>query len=849
MPTAINPKSEIFTRGDHPTVGYTKSMLSIPIPLTNSSFDFTLPLPGLPRWGRVMLVVVLAAALAVLLVRLYRFEMRLVSRRMARTLLGLRLAVVAAIFLTLCLEPTLKTTSYREVPSRVLVAVDRSDSMRVTDPHRPDTEKREISRALRLPGNWVTAHDDATRLKLVEQILHHGGVDLLGELQKKHALELFSFDQTLGALSAEPEKLKAALDADRKLDPATASGSMTFTDLKLPFARASESAADTLTSKLVGVVVFTDGRHNWGDSPMARAQEVAAHKVPVYPVVMAPPNSPPDVAVIAAQAQTATVFKGSTVPVEVAVRVTAWPAGEVKVTMTVPPDEKGNQRPPVEEVIQHNGQDQTYQLALRAKLDAPGPQSMTITAESNAQPDKFPTNNSRTARVNVVKDRARVMLVDGEARWEFHYLHTCLGRDENMDVRSVVFNQPRITKADDETLKKYGIPALKLPDPDVVVGYDCIVLGDVEPPMLTRADRERLEKYVAEDGGTLVIVAGKRAMPGVYREDTEPLRKLLPIKNPAVVNSQDGFRLSLAPDGQRSWFLQLGDTSSLTRLIWENLPPHYWAVTGDAKDGAEVLAEVGGKPVIARQNYGFGRVLYVGIDSTWRWRYKVGDKYHHKFWGQVAQWAASDRLLPAQNAAGTIRFGTREPAFRTGQDVEVIARGTEAVRKLGANSIKGARLIKLPAKEGEVERTLTLTPLSQPESRPRDLSGKFRELVPGKYAVELEIPEWADQLTGPVGADGRATTLRSTFEVLPPDNEELVELSADMPLLDEIAKSTGGKVYTPDEVAELIEKLSAQVAKVEMNTEYPARKSWLTLVIVLALLSLEWGLRKWAGLP
>jgi hypothetical protein len=571
--------------------------------------------------------------------------------------------------------------------------------------------------------------------------------------------------------------------------------------------------------------------------------------VPVYPVVMAPPTQPPDVAVVAAQAQTATVFKGSSVPVEVAVRVTGWPAGPVKVTMPVPPDEKNNPRPPVTETIQHTGEDQTYQLALRAKLDAPGPQSLTVTAESDTQPDKFPTNNTRTVRVNVVKDRARVMLIDGEARWEFHYLHTCLGRDENMDVRSVVFRQPRITNATDEALKKFGIPAQKLPDPDAISGYDCVVLGDAEPNSFSRADRDRLEKYVAEDGGTLVIVAGKRAMPGQYLQDTDPLRKLLPIKNPGILSVPDGFKLSLSPDGQRSWFLQLGDSTTISRFIWENLPPHYWAVTGEAKDGAEVLADVGGKPVIARQNYGFGRVLYVGIDSTWRWRYKVGDRYHHKFWGQVAQWAASDRLLPAQNASGTIRFGTREPTFRTGQDVEVIVRGIDPLKKLGPNSLKGARLIKLPAKDGEAEKVVSLTPLAQPEGRPWDLSGKLRELVPGKYGVELEIPEWADQLIGPVGADGRATKLRSTFEVLPPDNEEVVELSADMPLLEELAAGNNRTVYRPDQVKELIDQLKAKGATVDSRSEFPARKSWFTLFVVLALLGAEWGLRKWVGLP
>ena len=45
-----------------------------------------------------------------------------------------------------------------------------------------------------------------------------------------------------------------------------------------------------------------------------------------------------------------------------------------------------------------------------------------------------------------------------------------------------------------------------------------------------------------------------------------------------------------------------------------------------------------------------GKVLFVGLDSTWRWRYKAGDTYHHRFWGQlVTDWAhvPMPKLAPA----------------------------------------------------------------------------------------------------------------------------------------------------------------------------------------------------------
>jgi hypothetical protein len=272
------------------------------------------------------------------------------------------------------------------------------------------------------------------------------------------------------------------------------------------------------------------------------------------------------------------------------------------------------------------------------------------------------------------------------------------------------------------------------------------------------------------------------------------------------------------------------------------------------KDGAEVLATIpGGNPktdaIVVRQNYGFGRVLYVGIDSTWRWRFKEGDYHHHRFWGQVAQWAASDRLLPTSNADGTIRFGTREPAYASGQDVEVVVRAAESLKKLGPGSLKGARIVRLPEKPGAAEVPAGLIPLASPEGRPRDLAGAVKDLVPGKYVVELEIPDWADKLQGPPGPDGRFAPLRSRFEVLPPENEELVDLGANLPLMEEMAEATGGRVYSIDEVDSLVEALSQQTAVRETRVDRPLRMSWWVLGAFLLMLSLEWALRKWAGLP
>lgn len=875
--------------------------------LSHVSLDLRPPAGPWPTSFRYVVAIGVVAVALLVLVALYRRELRHVAPRTARLLFVLRAAAVGVVLLTLLFDPVVTRVTREEAPGRVLVAVDRSDSMRVSDPHRPLAEKLRLLRALRLAGDLydkdeltrvadeaervgdvpsppggrerlaeaVKRLDDLTRLAVAVRALGPAGADLLAELKAKHAVEVEGFDQVAEPLPADVAALADALRAGGGLPANGTPPEPSFSDLKLPLASASQSAgAVTGGPGLLGVVVLTDGRHNWGESPLPLAGRLGRQGVPVYPVLVAPTKPPPDVAVVTARPQAATVFKGSVVPVGVEVRVTGLPPGPVTVSMAVPPDGAGPPRERVTETVPHTGTDAVYRLALKAKLNAPGPQSLTVTATGHdPAADRFPGNNARAARVNVVKDRARVMLIDGEARWEFHYLHTALGRDETMDVRSVVFRQPRITAATDEQVRPLGFPAREMPAaPDALAGYDCVVVGDVEPGQFPPAERDRIEKYVADAGGTLVIVAGKRAMPLGY-PDGDPFRKLLPVRDPAALDAPAGFRLALSPAADRSWFLSMADTAGGSRAAWSRFPPHYWAVVGAAKDGAEVLAEVPagvpGRPprgaaVIARQNYGFGRVLYVGIDSTWRWRYRVGDRFHHRFWGQVAQWAASDRLLPTANAAGTIRFGTREPAYRPGQDVELVVRATEAVRTLTPNALKWVRLIRLqddppgggaggntnglPPKR-EKEPVPTLVPLEASEARPRELTATLHDLSPGQYAVELDVPEWADRLQGPPGPDGRAEALRAQFEVLPPDAEELVELSGSRGLLEQIAAASGGKVYTPDTMHELVSVLKDRTAVREEVVSRPARRSWWTLGLFVALLAAEWGVRKWVGLP
>ena len=68
-------------------------------------------------------------------------------------------------------------------------------------------------------------------------------------------------------------------------------------------------------------------------------------------------------------------------------------------------------------------------------------------------------------------------------------------------------------------------------------------------------------------------------------------------------------------------------------------------------------------------------------------------------------------------------------------------------------------------------------------------------------------------------------------------------------LLEDLAAQSGGKVFTPENAAELAELLTNQsVAHIERH-EQKLYQWWAMLAVLVALLTLEWVGRKVAGLP
>jgi hypothetical protein len=786
-----------------------------------------------PRWGdlgvygQIGLLALLLLVPLGLILWLSRFELRLIPRLHATGLLTLRLSILVMLWAVVGLQPHLVDVRVEETPSKVRVAVDLSSSLDVTDAEQPFSRKETIRR-----------------------LLAPDGLNLLQRLGERHQVEIVGFHQQ--AFELQPGQLLEKLAIDKS------SQEIFATDFNLPLAKIAAGK----DAKLTGIVLFSDGQHNVGTPPVARADELSKLGVPIYPVVIGPREPPSDLAILDVQAPTK-VFKNAEVSIEIRGKITNMPAQEITVEMQI---EGKPVQPEHRRVIEHAGRDNVFSVSFQTKMETIGAHAVQIKALSKEQKEITLANNVVTRIIGVTEDKARVLLIDGEARWEYHYLANALLRDPTVALERVVFTQPRIGALKDDQFDQAGLPKTKLPQPstdrtehDPLLDYDCILLGDVDPEQLPLADRKRLERYVAERGGALIFVAGKRFLPLEYvkadKAGDDPLVKMLPLTEPFALAKETGFTLRVAPEGRARPFLQLEPETP--NAPWPELPKHYWAIVGKRKPAASVLLApaLSGNPdsekdagVLLQQNYGFGRVLFSGLDSTWRWRFRVGDAYHHRFWGQLVRWSAADRLLPAGNQL--VRYGPREPVYAEGQEVELAVRAGETLPPLKDGKAQ-AKLLRKHA-DGS-EELVAVVPLQANPRQTNLLEAKVRDLPAGAYRMVVDIPAYREALAAPKAGKEQSAPGRDWFRVLPRDNRELLDLSANWLLMQTLADRSDGKLYTPENVEELLDRLARRIERTEHREETRPWQDepmvWWLLGLLLGLLTMEWAWRKWLDLP
>jgi hypothetical protein len=771
-------------------------------------------------------VIVLAALLGALAWWSYWRDARAqISPAWRRALTALRVTLFALLLLLL-MRPVLALKVETTIRRTLITLVDASGSMNIRDPRFDEADLKRVAIAKGLLSidrglDQPLRAGDAEQLRLVSRIdllkaaLTNGDLGMLENAAKKFDLDAYTFGQTLLEAGAGNEggKVPAWLEKLEAKSQTTALG---------------DAIRDVLTRKrgqpLAGIFLATDGASNAGSAALEAARLARAEGVPLY-IYGVGITSPRDLIVANLFTQDVAFVKDE-LPVTVRVRGQGLRGESAKVVLRL-----GGEIVAEKELTFSDDEEQT--IALPFTPQTPGESELTASIEPRAD-EAVKENNAVTQRLKVIESKVKVLIVEQTPRWEFRYLQSALLRDRRLDVKCWLVEGDASIAEGDGTPYLRSFPQTK----EELFKYDLVILGDVGPKELGAAPIGWLDEFVAKFGGSCLFLAGPRSNPSTFRGSE--LDKLLPVELVAPAPQQGPERattLELTAAGRASPLLRLSPKDEENAAIWRRFPKVYSvARVGRGKPAAQVLIEDGdetkatksGKmPVVAQQQYGLGQVLYVGTDNTWRWRRNADERWYPVLWGQIAQKLGLAHLLGGSKRT---QLSTDKRTCTTGERVTIYARlhGADYTPIKDA-TVAGGFTVRLPgAPTAGARQSVTLRAVPEQAGMYR---GDFTALAPGTYQFSIASEP---------GAVLELAVSEPKFES--------GETALNEPLLQQMAAISGGGYFREETLAKVIDAIAAKQERIPSNVDAELWSSPLYFLLVLAVASTEWALRKRAQL-
>lgn len=457
------------------------------------------------------------------------------------------------------------------------------------------------------------------------------------------------------------------------------------------------------------------------------------------------------------------------------------------------------------------------------------------------------TSLSESALVEVRDDRLRVLLVDRAAQTESAFLVRALGGDETFEITRRLL---AVTGADQGA--RAG---------DDWDGFDVVILGRVGGHLSAR-QLATLAAAVGERGVGLVLAGGRELIAGLIAEETA-LTDLCPAV-PTRAATAPVFSRAVTP----------GNTAALHPVLdglqdepprpggegapWAELPPlEVSAVIASVKPAAQtVLVDSDGAPVLVVQDYARGRVAVAAWEATWPWALAsdAGLHVHRQLWRQLVQWVSNRR---PRAWVSTDRDAYALHAVQSGDSRARLTAGVSGLPPGGATdaALAAARasltLHDAGKPEGRAPIEIPLRRVGETWQAEWPAGGRSGTAGAGEYEARFKLVMPAE-LPGLAGATLEAST-RFALVAFDPETRPP---TANLPLLREAAARTaaaGGRYAEIESLADVLRELlssdprqrEAQVVREPLSQLHP----WTLLLALLTALSLEWVLRRRAGLP
>lgn len=753
-------------------------------------------------------------------------------RRIELTVLRVLLLAIFAFLLT---RPVLYTSLKGRVRGSLLVLIDISQSMNLKDNRTTPEDLNRAAIALgtldpqgglsqKLSDSDAKLATGLSRLELVQAVAANPKLNLWRKLDEKADLSFYGLGRSLTDL-ADPRK---GTEAGQRLKLETASTFFKGIQANETGTALGDCLRSLLDQKqgepVAGVLVITDGASNTGTPALNAAELARQYHIPLY-IYGVGSTSPTDISVSDMEGPSVIQAKEKAV-FSVQVKGLGVMGRHASVVLKA----KGQQ---VDQKPISFTDEEFHRVQLTYVPSGVGP----VTLEASVAPitgETVLTNNAATLRAHVVDQKLRVLLVDEYQSWDFQYLLAMLQRDRRIAPKVVLFDGDTGIASEANSPYLDTMPLTKVE----LYPYQIVILGDVDPNNLHENRMKMISQWVENAGGGLIFRAGPRFNPLGYRHT--PLEPLVPVNLTGGQTSglySEPVHLALTPEGEVSPLLNLSDNPMTNLSLWKEFPGVFWtAWVGRARPGAQVLLTdptairrnpSGPLPVMAVQSYGNGKCVYLGLRETYRWRSGKGEKYFTRVWSQLIQSLGTKTI----GQSGTVRLKSDRPHYQVGDRISI------------AGTIYESSFD--PSRDTTLTGTMRIQPDAAPNTpqppaqavdmrlvanadRPGEFSGEMIATVPGLYSFILP----------------RDPASVVYFDVSLPVNLEQADTAMNAKVLQQMADTTNGRFVREEDLSKLPGWITSHPTTLTVDKKIDLIFSPWILVTMLALLGLEWLLRR-----
>ncbi|MFU8892098.1 MAG: MG2 domain-containing protein [Luteolibacter sp.] len=773
-------------------------------------------------WARPLstpLMIAVFAAVVLLSIYLYRRAWGLPL--WLRISLGAARLVALALVVASLFEPTAVVSETHTQARTLPVLIDVSESMSMKDERKNTEDIAAAAAALGYLGQENLAPDElvmrldaeqrqtiqtASRLDLARGILRHPAAPVLEELGESFDISFHSFGKSTRILSDNNTITAAQLDALTATDPATS------------IAASLEAVAKSGVTTPAGIILLTDGIENTSSQRIESVlQDLGARGIPVFPVAIGL-EQPDDVSIRNIVMQEV-AFSGDSVPVQVQILSKGYEKRTARLTIQL------NDRQVFQRVVRLEGGLQFEDVEFNMDLYEKGAARVAVAIEPFE--DEISTANNRVERsTRVVNEKVNVLYIEGNNRWEFRYLSAILKRDPRLNTTFISSSAgPEFARNSPEHIERF--PSKR----EEAFKYDLIILGDVDSAFFSPEELALLEELIRDRGASLLVLCGPMHTPSSY--SGTPVETLLPIRFDADAEwemTAESVYPVLTPEGRSSMVMVLENDPEENDRVWSRAAPldHLPPLTG-VKPGATILATLSDStagsqtyPLVAWHRYGTGKCMTFATDRLWRLRFKTGDKYHWRVWSQSIQFLTLSRLMGEHKR---IRIETDRTLYQDGEQARLYAHVLDEDYE---PVVQPSFTITVNGTDGNALRE-TLS-LQADRTSPGLYEGYFTAPAAGRYRLEAN-------------EDDAEISNTTEFQVATV-NRELSDTNMRRDGLQRIAQLTGGTLLAPADLTKLGDLLDSTPVTTTVRSERPLWDNWLIAILLVALLGMEWILRR-----